>query len=104
MLLSSNGKVHVPSHGELPASAEASPSGVARYLRSRRVLLIAFAFAVMADPVSSVAYAVEAALRALHGDLGLLIPTMGLMVMIIALVIVNYQQLIARYPQGGGAA
>ena len=68
------------------------------------MLLIGFAFAVMADPVSSVAYAVEAALRALQGDLGLLIPTMGLVVAIIALVIVNYQQLIARYPGGGGAA
>jgi amino acid transporter len=66
--------------------------------------LLAFAFAVMADPVSSVAYAVEAALRALDGDLRLLLPTMGLVVAIIALVIVNYQQLIARYPHGGGAA
>jgi amino acid transporter len=68
------------------------------------LLLIAFAFAVMADPVSSVAYAVEAALRALHGDLALLVPTMSLVVAIIALVIVNYRQLIARYPQGGGAS
>jgi amino acid transporter len=68
------------------------------------LLLIAFAFAVMADPVSSVAYAVEAALRALNGDLALLIPTMSLVVAIIALVIVNYRQLIARYPQGGGAS
>jgi len=58
----------------------------------------------MADPVSSVAYAVEAALRALHGDLALLIPTMALVVAIIALVIVNYRQLISRYPQGGGAS
>jgi amino acid transporter len=77
---------------------------MSRYLRARLVLLVAFVFAVMADPVSSVAYAVEAALRALHGDLALLIPTMGLVVAIIALVIVNYQQLIARYPQGGGAS
>lgn len=73
-------------------------------LHSRPLLLIAFTFAVMADPVSSVAYAVEAALRALHGDLALLVPTMTLVVAIIALVIVNYQQLIARYPRGGGAA
>ncbi|WP_232248235.1 APC family permease [Streptacidiphilus rugosus] len=72
-------------------------------LHARPVLLIAFAFAVMADPVSSVAYAIEAALRALHGDLELL-PTMGLVVALIALVIVNYHQLVARYPQGGGAA
>lgn len=66
--------------------------------------MLAFAFAVMADPVSSVAYAVEAALRALEGDLALLIPTMSLVVGIIALIIVNYQQLIARYPNGGGAS
>lgn len=75
-----------------------------RSLRSRPILFIAFAFAVMADPVSSVAYAVEAALRALGGDLTLLVPTMGLVVGIVAIVIVNYRQLIARYPGGGGAA
>ncbi|MCY7326220.1 MAG: hypothetical protein LH605_08835 [Microbacteriaceae bacterium] len=73
-------------------------------LGSRPILLIAFAFAVMADPVSSVAYAVEAALRALDGDLTLLVPTMGLVVGIVAIVILNYRQLIARYPGGGGAA
>ncbi len=73
-------------------------------LHSRPILLIAFAFAVMADPVSSVAYAIEAALRALHGDLGLLLPTMGLVIAVVALVIINYHQLLARYPQGGGAA
>ncbi|WP_284740352.1 amino acid permease [Amycolatopsis sp. RTGN1] len=71
---------------------------------SRAVLLFAFAFAVMADPVSSVAYAIEAALRALRGDLALLLPTMALVVGIVVLVIVNYHQLVARYPQGGGAA
>lgn len=81
------------------------PSGLfGTVLHSRVVLLIAFAFAVMADPVSSVAYAIEAALRALHGDLGLLLPTMGLVVGVIALVIINYHYLVARYPQGGGAA
>ena len=73
-------------------------------VHSRPVLLFAFAFAVMADPVSSVAYAIEAALRALHGDLALLLPTMSLVVAIVVLVIVNYHQLVARYPQGGGAA
>ncbi|MDP9697075.1 UNVERIFIED_ORG: amino acid transporter [Arthrobacter globiformis] len=67
------------------------------------MLLVAFAFAVMADPVSSVAYAVEAALRALHGDLGLLVATMGLVVRIIALIVLNYRQIVGRYPQGGGA-
>jgi amino acid transporter len=71
---------------------------------SRPVLLFAFAFAVMADPVSSVAYAIEAALRALDGDLALLLPTMGLVVAVIALIIVNYHQLIGRFPEGGGAA
>src|SRR5664279_5414946 len=58
----------------------------------------------MADPVSSVAYAVEAALRALDGRLDLLVTTMGLVVSIIALVVLNYRALIARYPQGGGAS
>jgi len=74
-----------------------------RFLRSRTILLLAFAFAVMADPVSSVAYAVEAALRALDGELSLLVPTMLLVVAIIALVVVNYRALVTRYPQGGGA-
>src|SRR2546428_2934802 len=72
--------------------------------RSRAVLLGAFAFAVMGDPVSSVAYAIEAALRALHGDLYLLVPTMGIVLAIIALVSVNYHQLYARFPEGGGDA
>jgi hypothetical protein len=77
---------------------------VLRLFRSRSVLLIAFAFAVMGDPVSSVAYAIEAALRALDGHLALLLPTMALVVAIIALVDVNYHQLVGRFPQGGGAA
>ncbi|MBS1891510.1 MAG: amino acid permease [Actinobacteria bacterium] len=68
------------------------------------MLLFAFAFAVMADPVSSVAYAIEAALRALDGDLGLLLPTMALVVAVIALIIANYHELIGRFPEGGGAA
>jgi amino acid transporter len=67
------------------------------------VLFLAFAFAVMADPVSSVAYAIEAALRALGGHLGLLIPTMGLVIGIIALITLNYSQLVAAFPQGGGS-
>ncbi len=73
-------------------------------LHSRLALCAAFAFAVMADPVSSVAYAIEAALRELHGNLGILLPTMSLVVAIIALVITNYHQLVARFPEGGGAA
>jgi hypothetical protein len=71
---------------------------------SRRMLLFAFAFAVMADPVSSVAYAIEAAVRALRGDLWLLPATMAVVLVIIVLVIVNYHQLVGRYPAGGGAA
>jgi hypothetical protein len=67
------------------------------------VLLFAFAFAVMADPVSSVAYAIEAGLRALDGNLLLLVPTMLLVLAIISLVRLNYDQLIRRFPQGGGA-
>jgi amino acid transporter len=77
---------------------------VKKLLHARPMLLLAFAFAVMADPVSSVAYAIEAALRALNGHLTLLIPAMATVIVIIALVIVNYQQLVARYPQGGGAS
>lgn len=82
-----------PPHGGLPALLFSWPA-----------LLLAFAFAVMADPVSSVAYAIEAALRALDGDLALLLPTMGLVVALIALIITNYHQLVARFPEGGGAA
>ena len=70
----------------------------------RTILLIAFAFTVMADPVSSVAYAVEAALRALGGNLSLLLPTMAVVISIIAVVIANHHELVARFPQGGGAA
>jgi amino acid transporter len=77
---------------------------VRRLVFSRPILLVAFAFAVMADPVSSIAYAIEAALRALGGDLALLLPTMLVVVGLVALVISNYHQLVARFPQGGGAA
>jgi hypothetical protein len=80
-------------------------SAAANWLAHHRsILLIAFAFTVMADPVSSVAYAVEAALRALGGNLSLLLPTMGVVVGIIAVVVANYHDLVARFPQGGGAA
>ncbi|MFE0348832.1 APC family permease [Streptomyces griseoluteus] len=70
----------------------------------RSVLFFAFAFAVIADPVSSVAYAIEAALRALHGDLKLLLPTMSLVVGLVVVVTANYWQLVRRFPKGGGAA
>ncbi len=66
-------------------------------------LLLAFSFAVVADPASSVAYAIEAGLRALHGHLHLLILTMGIVLGIISLVQLNYDQLIRRFPQGGGS-
>lgn len=59
---------------------------------------------VMGDPVSSVAYAIQAALGALGGDLGLLLQTMGLVVAVIAVVVANYLQIVARFPEGGGAA
>src|SRR4051794_18893204 len=58
----------------------------------------------MGDPVSSIAYAIEAALRALHGELGLLVATTGVVLGIIVLVSVNYHQLYARFPEGGGDA
>jgi amino acid transporter len=73
-------------------------------MNAHPVLLLAFAFAVMADPVSSVAYAIEAALRALDGDLSLLPLTMAIVVGIMVLIVVNYHQLVARFPEGGGAA
>ena len=72
--------------------------------RSRLLLLIAFMMTVMGDPVSSVAYAIQAALGALNGDLGLLFETMVLVVAVIAVVVVNYLQIVARFPDGGGAA
>ena len=82
-----------------------TPASLVRSVfHSRLVLLVAFAFAVMGDPVSSVAYAIEAALRALHGDLGLLMVTVGVVLGIIVLVSVNYHQLYARFPEGGGDA
>lgn len=81
-------------------------TGVARtgWWHGRTVLLIAFAFSVMADPVSSVAYAIEAALRALDGRLSLLLPAMLLVVLIVGLVVASYHQLVAKFPEGGGAA
>ena len=69
----------------------------------KAALFFAFAFAVMADPVSSVAYAIEAALRALNGHLELLPPTMAIVIAIIALVTLNYWQLVRAFPEGGGS-
>lgn len=86
----------------------ASDEVVARPARRERrggsaLLFLAFAFAVMAEAVSSVAYAVEAALRALGGHLDLLLPTMGIVVGIVVLVAINYGELIRMLPQGGGS-
>jgi amino acid transporter len=67
------------------------------------LLLFGFAFAIMADPVSSIAYAVEAALRELAGDLSLLVVTMAVVLAIVLLIVLNYDQLIRRFPEGGGA-
>jgi hypothetical protein len=69
---------------------------------SRPHLFVAFAFTVMADPVSSVAYALEAALRALDGNPASLVATMALVVGIIVAVSATYHQLIGRFPAGGG--
>jgi hypothetical protein len=91
--------------------AKTAPTPIARSMPSppvrglgRVLLLIAFAFAVMADPVSSVAYTIEASLRALHGHLGLLLATQLIVLAVIAVVDVNYWQLVGRFPLGGGSA
>lgn len=56
----------------------------------------------MADPVSSVAYASEAALRGLDGDPAGLALTMTGVIVVIAVVACTYDQLIRRFPDGGG--
>jgi Amino acid permease len=72
-------------------------------LRLGRVhLFVAFAFTVMADPVSSVAYAIQAPLRELDGDPASLVATMSLVVAIIVVISATYHQLIGRFPRGGG--
>ena len=88
------------------ASTFPAPSIPASRVRglSRALLLVGFAFAVMADPVSSVAYTIEASLRALHGHLDLLLVTQLIVLGIIAVVDVNYWQLVGRFPLGGGSA
>ncbi|MBX7432644.1 amino acid permease, partial [Mycobacterium sp. Y57] len=69
---------------------------------ARTVLPVAFAFTVMADPVSSVAYAIESTLRALDGDISGLVPTMAAVIAIIGVIAATYHQLIGRFPRGGG--
>ena len=94
-----------PTPAEPRSATSRRASAVGQWLAHHRtILLIAFAFTVMADPVSSVAYAVEAALRALNGNLSLLLPAMAVVVGIIAVVVANYHELVGRFPQGGGAA
>lgn len=68
----------------------------------RTSLFLAFAFTVMADPVSSVAYAIESALRSLDGDLASLVPAMAAIIAIIAVISATYHELIGRFPSGGG--
>jgi hypothetical protein len=84
--------------------AEASPRPTRLPRWAKAVLFLAFAFTIMADPVSSVAYTIEASLRALHGHLSLLMATQLIVLGIILLVDVNYWQLVARFPLGGGSA
>jgi hypothetical protein len=86
-----------------PVAAKSSPHSPLRPV-AKAVLFLAFAFTIMADPVSSVAYTIEASLRALHGHLGLLMATQLIVLAIILLVDVNYWQLVARFPLGGGSA
>jgi hypothetical protein len=73
-------------------------------MSGRFALFVAFAFTVMADPVSSVAYAIQAALHELDGDLIDLFPTMALVVATVAIIAATYHQLIRRFPEGGGGA
>ena len=88
----------------LPGRRRPRSSRLREVFLSRPVLLLAFAFAVMGDPVSSVAYAMEAGLRSLDGRLALLLPTMLVVLVIIVLVAVEYHQLYAMFPEGGGDA
>jgi Amino acid permease len=97
--------LNVDSRSGAPVASADSLAWPVRLVRrpGRAMLFFAFAFAVMADPVSSVAYAIEAALRALNGHLELLLPTMGIVIGIIALVTLNYWQLVKAFPEGGGS-
>ncbi len=83
-------------------ATSSQPSPIRRF--TKLVLFVAFAFTIMADLVSSVAYTIEASLRALNGHLGLLMATQLIVLGIILLVDVNYWQLVARFPMGGGSA
>ena len=56
----------------------------------------------MADPVSSVAYAIESALRGVDGDLTEIVPAMAAVIAVIAVISATYHELIGRFPSGGG--
>ncbi len=99
-----NVKITPTKNQQVTSSERSSHRFFQPLMLSKPVLLIAFAFTVMADPISSVAYAIEAALRALNGNLALLLPTMAIVIAIIAVITINYHQLIGRFPEGGGAA
>lgn len=73
-------------------------------MRARWLLTVGFAGAVMADPVSSVAYAIESALIRLDGDAAALGVSMTAVVFVIALVAMSYWQIIGLFPDGGGSA
>ena len=89
----------------MPADAATTPHDLTRARRGFRIaLFVGFAFAVMADPVSSVAYTIEASLRSLNGHLSLLMATQLIVLAVIALVDINYWQLVGRFPMGGGSA
>jgi Amino acid permease len=75
---------------------------ISRVNMSRGTLILGFAFTVMADPVSSVAYAIEASLRSLKGDLTQLLPSMVAVIAIIGVISATYHELIGRFPGGGG--
>jgi hypothetical protein len=69
-------------------------------LTGRGILFIAFAFTVMADPVSSIAYAIEAALRHLDGDLADLFLTMALVIATIAVIAATLPPADSALPRG----
>jgi len=57
-----------PAAAAQTVAATSSPDPRLRPV-AKVVLFLAFVFTIMADPVSSVAYTIEASLRALHGHL-----------------------------------
>src|SRR5262249_1562436 len=68
------------------------------------LLFVGVAFSVVAGPVSSVAYTIEAALRAVDWHLHFFLGTQLILVAVLALVAVIYWQFVGRFPLGGGSA